>query len=434
MLTWTRNLTLVIRGGWAFDKDRLPLWAAWLAEAEPMGAWAWKIGMVAAMVPMVGQARGEQEADSEPWVEKIVASWRAQQESIRTLHARATVESFFSKGYVTSKPRIVSKAVSDYGVIPPDDVWFRGQAQSWTIDFSTGRFRKEFRKARIYEREDLSVPPQITHFHALFLFGDRRFTQVIRPEEWQLPGEPERFRQHVTFDHGPGHAFVILPEDLPLLWCAGGTITGDWPNPMNLRKLDAADRFTLFGNTKWHGHDCVVLRLRNQQSTTSVVEFWVGREPPHAIYRSQTIWFAAGSERVERQIDVEYKAHNGQLLPAEWQVTYFDYYDHSGKPTIHAEKIAVRQIEINMPLSEELFTVRLEPGMGVYDADNNQSFVVDVDGKLVPYQNPEQQRRIAARARQQRTVRIAAPVIGVVALTVAAWFGYRYLRHVRRKN
>ncbi|GIW96294.1 MAG: hypothetical protein KatS3mg110_4335 [Pirellulaceae bacterium] len=392
-----------------------------------------RLGLVIGIMLMAGQTCAQEQSTSQPSINSIVARWRERQQGIRTIRASATVDVFCSKGYVTAKTARGpgSQTFPDSRPIPPEDTWFRDGRQSWAIDFAASRFRKEFQKARIFEL--YNVPAQIKPVYQLFLFNGRKHTWVIRPEEYDYPGRPPGFRQHVTFDHGPGYAFVIWPGDLPLFWCAGGTITGEWQNPVQMLKIDDASRFTLCGSMYWRNRPCVLLRVRNQQSTNSVVEFWVDRDSPHTIYRSQIVQFLSYGERVERQIDVEYKELSGQLVPANWRLTYFDYYD-SENPQIFAETYTIQDIAINDPMAEELFTMRLQPGMGVYDADNNCSFVVDLDGKLVPYRNPEQQRRIAARARQQRTVRIAAPLIGVVALTVAAWFGYRYLRHPRRKN
>ncbi|GIW91917.1 MAG: hypothetical protein KatS3mg109_2349 [Pirellulaceae bacterium] len=370
-----------------------------------------------------------QESDSHGMIETIVARWISRQETIRTIQARATADSFFGKGSVTARSE--SRMRSKYGTIPLDDVWFRNQNYSWAIDFAAGRFRKQFHAAFVYNRDIGGLPPEIRLFHETILFSGGKHTWVIRPEEWDYPGRPPVFKRHVSFDHGIGHAFVIWPEDLPLLWCAGGTITGDWPNPMQLLKVDGAEQFTWYGATDWHGRRCVVLRVRNQQSTDSVVEFWVDRDPPHAIYRSQIIRFVAQGERIERQIDVEYKKDMELMVPSKWQLASY-YVGDSSAVTI--KTFTIQDIQINRPLPEDLFTVRLEPGMGVSDNDNQRDYVVDLDGKLVPYQNPEQQQRIAAHARQQRTVRIAAPVVGVMALTVAAWIFYRYLRRTRKMN
>ncbi|GIW90293.1 MAG: hypothetical protein KatS3mg109_0725 [Pirellulaceae bacterium] len=398
------------------------------------------IGLVMAVLHPVGDIWAQQETDSKQLVETIFAGWISRQHAIATLSARASVDVFYSRGYATNA---APTSAGRHRLVPPDDTWFPGGTQSWAIDFTRGRFRKEFYKAGIHSVDETiaRIPPRILYSYQLSLFTGAKFTRVIRPEERDWPGSPPGFRQHVSFDHGIGHAFVIWPEDLPLLWCAGGTITGDWPNPLRLLKVDEPDQFTYYGHTDWHSRRCVLLRVRNQQSTDSVVEFWVDGDPPHAIYRSQIIRFVARGDRIERQIDVEYKELAGHLLPSKWQVTFYDYFGeltHQEKPFICMKTITIQDIEINRPLPEELFTVRLEPGMGVYDADNNRSFVVDLDGKLVPYQNPEQQRRIASLAKGRRTVqKVVSVVVGLavaIALSTAGWLVYRRLSRRRRRT
>ncbi|GIW91920.1 MAG: hypothetical protein KatS3mg109_2352 [Pirellulaceae bacterium] len=392
----------------------------------------WRHILVVGLLLALGPSYARAQSDSQRLIETIVARWSERQQAIRSIRVRAKVDSFYSKGYGSEKCRIW-----DFGPIPPDDVWLRDGTQSWAVDFAAGRLRKEFHKALISATgtNRAKIPPRLTRLHELALFAGTTYTLVIRPEEWDWPGKPKEFRQHVSFDNGPGHAFVIWPEDLPVLWCAGGTITGDWPNPRKLLKIDSRDQFVLYGRSQWQGRSCLLLRVRNQQSRNSVAEFWVDESPPHAIYRSQIIRFVADSERVERQIDVDYKEHRGQLVPSKWQLSYFYFFDYSKPPRVHSEILTVEDVEINTPLDPQLFTVRLEPGMGVVDGDKNLKFVVDINGKLIPYQNPEQQQRIASLAKGRQTVqKVVSVVVGVtvaIALSTAGWFVYRRL--VRRK-
>lgn len=67
--------------------------------------------------------------------------------------------------------------------------------------------------------------------------------------------------------------------------------------------------------------------------------------------------------------------------------------------------------------------------MGVDDAAKNQRYVVNYDGKLVPFLNPEQQLQLlSSSSRCWLTMRYVAAVAMTIVLVVAAWLGYRCSR------
>ncbi|GIW92660.1 MAG: hypothetical protein KatS3mg110_0701 [Pirellulaceae bacterium] len=391
-----------------------------------------QMGLLLVMAISTTPTYSQERSDSRVLVERIVAGWHSRQKAIKSLRARATVDSFYGKGYASAMA-----PDSQEGIVPPQDVWYRDQYQSWDIDFAEGRFRKEFRKARVCgeqigpSRSSISLVPLV---YNQLLFADNYATLVLRPEEGKWGTFRDGFRQHVLFDYNP--AFVIWPEDRPLLWCAGGTITGQWQSPLHMLRIDPPDHFVLHHRTRWRDHHCVILRVRNQQSRDSVLEFWVDEEEPHLIYRSQVITFINDAERIEARTDVEYQERQRQQLPVKWTQTNFWYYGPPGQVFTHSETFTIQQIEINTPLDPDLFKVQLKPGMGViYGRDRPGRYVVDLSGKLVECRSAEQQQRIASLAKGRQTVhKVVSVVVGLtvaIALSTAGWLAYRHL--VRRK-
>lgn len=364
---------------------------------------------------------GEEPSAERQLVERIVASWRARQKDIQTIRASARVDSFYSKGYLSAKT-----GASKYGPIPPEDTWIRGESQSWAIDFSRGRFAKDSCKTYGYGGGQ-DGPPQLVRLTERFLLKDGNYTHCcVHPEERPRP-KGHTFLQHVNFSKYQGHAFVIWPEDVPLLWCAGGTITGDWPIPTRMLRVDAPEEFTFYGRATWQQRDCILLRTRNQGSKNSVVEFWVDETPPHLIYRRRVVRFLQGGERLEEEIQVQYSQRQGQFIPWQWSRTCYAY-RHAGN-TVTQCKFTIQDIELNAALPEELFTVRLEPGMGVIETDKSGQYVVDIDGKLVPYQGPEQQQRLLLSARRQKMRKwttITIITAGAIAVASVVGLGYRW--------
>jgi general stress protein CsbA len=400
-----------------------------------MVTYAKSVAISLAVILNAGAILGEEPAEERQLVERIVASWRARQEKVKTIRARATIESFYSKGWVSSVDY-----QTGYGPIPPDDLWFKDQWYSWDIDVHQGRLRKERYRAEIYGVDEsiAKVPPVIRRFYGLEFFTDGNSTVFQRPEDFELDGVPTRFRHHVSLYGHTGHEFVIGTEDLPLFWCAGGTITGDWPNPLNMLKVDEPDRFTFYGRIKYQQRDCVILRVRNQNSKISVAEFWIDESPPYLIYQRRIVDSWSDAEWVHHQIQVQYRDQQGYPVPSAWTISCYSYRDPfekndafaKSKLFTHVQIYTVEKIEVNSPLARELFTPPpLKVGMGVDDAVRNQRYVVNYDGKLVPFRNPEQQLQLlSSSSRWWRTMRYVAAVAMTIVLVVAAWLGYRYSR------
>ena len=367
-----------------------------------------------------GGILGREATDERQLVERIVASWRARQKDIQTIRASARVDSFYSKGYLSAKT-----GASKYGPIPPEDTWIRGESQSWAIDFPQGRFAKESSKTYGSDPGDEDVPPQLVRRAERFLFKDGNYTHCIaNPEHGPRP-KGYTFLQHVHFSKYQGHAFVIWPDDVPLLWCAGGTITGDWPNPLQMLRVDAPEQFTFYGRATWQQRGCVLLRTRNQRSTTSVVEFWVDESSPHLIYRRRVVDFLQGGERLQEEIQVQYSQRQGQFIPWQWSRTCYEFWHDPNSVT--QVTFTIQDIEFNKPLPDGLFTVRLEPGMGVIETDKSGQYVVDVDGKLVPYRGPEQQQRLLRSGQRPHMKKWTVTVIlATTALAALAWLGHRW--------
>ncbi|GIW91938.1 MAG: hypothetical protein KatS3mg109_2370 [Pirellulaceae bacterium] len=384
------------------------------------------------MLVVIGAARtyAQEQPDSTALVERIMATWHSRQNAIKTLRASATVDSFISKGYASSIHFYKGEP------IPTQDVWYRGQWQSWEIDLAARRFRKEFCKAMICADETarsknpLQIVPMVYH---RLLFSDDKATLVLRPEDGNWGTHNDGFRQHVLFDYAPG--FVIWPEDLPLFWFAGG-ITGQWPSPSQMPRLDRPEEYIVHHRTRWHDRNCVILRVRNHRSRDSVREFWVDDEEPHVVYRSQIVRFADNGERVEQRTDIEYQEGQGRQVPVKWTYTEFWCLASPGEVFTRSETFTIQQIEINTPLDPDLFKVQLKPGMGViYGRDRPGRYVVDLSGKLVECRSAEQQQRIASLAKGRQTVhKVVSVVVGLtvaIALSTAGWLAYRRL--VRRK-
>jgi hypothetical protein len=202
-------------------------------------------------------------------------------------------------------------------------------------------------------------------------------------------------------------------------------------------KVDEPDRFTFYGRTKYQQRDCLILRVRNQQSTTSVVEFWVDESPPNLIYQRRIVRFRGDAEILEQQMQVDYRDQQGHLVPSTWTISRYSYHDPFDKNDAFANRrlftemrvYTVEQIEVNRPLPRKLFTPPpLKVGMGVDDVVKNERYVVDHSGKLVPFRDPEQQRRLLSSSSTWRSMRYIVVLVMTIMLVVAAWFGSKYGR------
>lgn len=122
---------------------------------------------------------------------------------------------------------------------------------------------------------------------------------------------------------------------------------------------------------------------------------------------------------------MQYSQRQGQFIPWQWSRTCYEYWRDPNSVT--QRKFTIQDIELNRPLPEDLFTVRLEPGMGVIETDKDGYYIVDIDGKLVPYQGPEQQQRLLLSGQRQQMKKWSTIIVATtVAVAATVWLVYRW--------
>jgi hypothetical protein len=287
------------------------------------------------------------------------------------------------------------------------------------LDFENNRVRKEFVLTRPITSNNPDGPPQFVKDESTVLFESGNYSWI---HNWTgNDGKPvgssnaeARWRQNVTLYKHMSHAFVLWPDDLPLLWWAGG-VTGYWPNPQQLTRLDSADRFSYHATVTFSGRPCVLLRTPDQGSSRAVCEFWVDIVPPHPILRMRCI---GDNGECDTEIQVAYQDDAHQLLPANWSIISY--------PPLEMRTYTVERFEWNANLPEYLFKVDLKPGMGVWDAEKGKKYFVDQRGELAPYTtetNTSLSRDQPVQFRGQ-TVLISVGT-GIIA-ALFAWLAWHY--------
>jgi hypothetical protein len=308
-------------------------------------------------------------------VQKIVDEYRSRQTAIRTITCSARVETFFPKGYLSEKATIEFDRPRGGDPVPANDQRFADEPCSWAIDFVTPRVRKESRLT--IPRMNGRDPPEPISDPTVHLFTNGKYTlfrskdrpRPVRAKKWALSPD-------VFLYEGRSHEFLFSFVDLPLIWTAGG-LTGKYPLPTRMHELESPDRFSGGQVTEWKGHKCALLTVQEQNSTRKIREFWVGLEPSYPIYYCR----ARDADSVSWQLEVDYRAQDGRLIPTAWGYTE---YTRPPAQLFRRSTYVVQNIALNTPLSQSIFEKQLEPGMLVLSVPENKDLEVDQSGALVP--------------------------------------------------
>jgi hypothetical protein len=311
---------------------------------------------------------------------KLVSAWQTRQDKVRTVVCSTVVESFYPRGFLTRQAASIAgmeAPPADAAVDPPSDLRVTEEPCFWVLDFGGNRVRKEYRltKPHFYGGEGQELAPE----YALHLWNGGKY-RMFRPRDTY--SERSRATGALTPDvvlyEGASHQFLLWFSDLPLLWQAGG-ISGEYPRPATMNNLAKPEKFLFRGEAAWAGKECVVLTAQEQDSTTTVREFWVGREPPHPIYCCR----ARDGDVASWQIEVEYRQQGEHTVPASW--TYTEYASSADPSLFFRKTFRVQELQINAPVTAEQFEKKLEPAMVVFHVEKNSPFQVRPDGSLGPY-------------------------------------------------
>ncbi len=316
---------------------------------------------------LVGAQGGQQDK-----IRAVVAEWKKRQARVNTLVCSAKVESFYPKGYLSTRFTPEKGAEAKNEPSPGEDMRLTNEPISWEIDFASARVRKEYKVTRPYDRGDDS---ELAHEYALHLLKDGKY-RLFRPRDTY----PEKSRQgglapDVTLYEQASHAFLLSFTDLPLLWTAGG-VSGEYPLPDRMKHLAEPSRFSHRGEAQWEGQPCMILTIQEQDNPKAVREYWVGVQPPYPILFCK----ARSGNDVRWQQDIRYTTRDDVLVPAEW--TYTEY--NRGGKTFSRHKYVVEKMEINAPLSADRFEKSLEPGTVAFSVPKNTPYGVMEDGTLGP--------------------------------------------------
>ncbi len=312
-------------------------------------------------------------------VRNILASWKARQSQVQTLTCSTEVDTFYPRGWMPdleADPRV--KAKWGDRKFPEEDTWFKEDSCFWAFDFVQERVRIESRLMGPWGGGDHQ---KFHPSHDLRLFKDGIFTRFHPGQTEQERHDPDTgaLRVDAAVGRRGDSSLMFSSAELPLMWSAGG-VSGRSPAPTELHYLEAPARFSYRGEVSLNQRRCVVLSVQEQQSTTAVREFWVDVEPPHPI-RSCRI---RDGDAPICQIDVEYRNRDGLDLPAKWTNRAYNY--PLGQ-LFMARTYKVRDMKVNVPLADDLFTKAFDPGTIVRVPDANGdygTFEVERDGSLVP--------------------------------------------------
>lgn len=344
--------------------------------------------------------------DQRRLIKSIVASWEVKKGQVKTLTCVTKVESLFAKGYISREFKDKNTPPK-----PASDQRVSDQPCSWAIDFAGHRVRKEYELSRSWFYGDNEG--EIALERRLHLVAEGKY-RVFTPKG-SVPAkmvDTGALIPEVNLHGDASHNFLLDMNDLPLVWLGGG-VTGQWPQPTNLRFGDAPERFTFHGVVVWNDRKCAVLTVPEQQSKTMVREFLVSVDGPHTIYRC----LARDGDVVAWQVEVEYREQGGQVVPSRWTCME----NRDGRFHV-SETYSVEKIELNAPIPDGLFEKALEPGMIVHDTMKNDAFSVNPQGELVPL------RGAPSRA---LTLGIAIGVLVVVSLSLSWWFLRKRFRMVK---
>ncbi len=324
------------------------------------------------LLPPPARLAADEKEDQARLIRSIVATWKARKDRVKTIRFEAIVETFYPKDSLSEKLRVEFKDSSQ--VIPEVDRRFSGEPCSWAIEFAGPQIRKEYKLTNEFLHDKTY---ELGLEHSLHLFSKGRY-RYFRPTKDGLPKgftESTSVIPDANLHEGASHIFLLSVADLPLLWLAGG-VNGHWPTPGHLQLLDAADRFRYAGEAAWKGQKCVVLVVPEQQSDTSVREFWVAAQEPYLIHRCR----ARDGDTVYWELKVDHRREGDFVVPAEWTATGYNIPGN----LFYARIFSMKRAEVNVPLPPELFDKKLEPGSTVFHTEANTLFEVNASGELGP--------------------------------------------------
>lgn len=174
-----------------------------------------------------------------------------------------------------------------------------------------------------------------------------------------------------------------------------------------------------------NGRKQLVLRTGDVRSDGSFYEVWVDMPRQSAVTRWRHVHPA-----YRREIAVEYQETSHGWLAKKWRFTLYD----KGKLTKHQE-VNVSAIEIDLPLTRDMFFVRPTPGMIVYDQVGKREYVAAEDGQPDLSKSVSQLRALGDRDVYARRGFPWSWVLVVVgAVMTAAAIAMRCLKRVRSSS
>jgi len=323
--------------------------------------------------------------DPQQIIQQMLLAWKEPNASVRTLNCRVSVESFYPKGCLSAEHnRGADNQDRINELIPDKDTRITDGMIHWAIDFDGTRIRKVVRNRT--PRFQQNARPDLSPEHTIHIFANKKY-RVFRPraDNWtEKEREDKSTHPDVHFYEGQASEFLLTFSELPLIWAAGG-VSGKLLLPGRMKLLDGPEQWTYLGEGEVRGNKCHLLSVPNQDSKSSVLEFWVGREPHYPIYVCRAK--IKEMDWIPWQLDVEYERSQGRQKLAAW--TYTEY--ESPTRNVPVPKVqwahTYRVVELlsNPSLADDLFDHRPSKGMVVFHAPDNRHYEVAADGSLVPW-------------------------------------------------
>jgi hypothetical protein len=311
-------------------------------------------------------------------VASILADWNARRRV-------ANVVGFHTSGEVRY-PRGGLTAPKDPDAHPKIKANFPESDQAFTakLDLIVDNARRRFRKDETGGLLNFGNATLTARTETLAYDGSHSY--YLFPK-----GQPAAFRTNYTAgdqvvkQDGLVKVFFTI-ESCPLLFALG------YVGPTNpLTNFDTAG--PLADPAPWRGggrgtiadHECVI--LRSFQSPDRFEEFWVDPACRSAVRK----WKLVQKDRLLAEHEIDYQQVNGHWLPAGWR---FEHRETSGPaPVRMAVRMTVNRIDLDPPVADDVFTLKLAPDTLVLLPAPGAEMVVDAEGNLRPYIPPRLTRR-----------------------------------------
>lgn len=237
---------------------------------------------------------------------------------------------------------------------------------TWTFDLDVFRVRYESSR-EIFYRETNSFSPHVST--SVF---DGTIRRAVEPRSANstpknpLPDGSPEFRDNCGVS-------LYYPEQLPLLFSLGivrPVMTFPGEHKYNVSIPDSA--YAIFGQGKPDVHaQCIVRTAANAHGMFD--EFHVDLAKDGAI----VLWKQYHRGGVGRSAEIKYQDISGIWMPRQY------VYRSGNKPDAvdMINSITVKQCEVNLPLSDEMFTLEPSVGMTLVDEATHKFYRVGAGGK-----------------------------------------------------